>query len=50
MEDRSRDEYVTARNLVIRKITTVKRSLEELICGQARSSSKQFWKHVCITL
>ena len=34
MEDRSRGEYVTARNLVNRKITTVKRSLEERICGK----------------
>ena len=45
-EERSRLEYVNARNLVNRKITQVKRRLEERICEQAKKSPKRFWKHV----
>ena len=41
-EERSRAEYVTARNLVNRKITQTKRRLEEQICDQAKRSPEDF--------
>ena len=45
-EERNRGEYVTARNLVNKKITQAKKRLEEQICSQAKRSPKRFWKHV----
>ena len=45
-EDLCRTEYVCARNLANRRITQVKRRLEQRVCGQAKKNPKRFWNHV----
>ena len=45
-KERTRANYVRARNLVNKNVTKTKRNLEKEICSQAKRSPKRFWKHI----